>query len=287
MPDYSAVQERPAPLAGRVALVTGAARGQGRSHALRLARDGADIIAVDIAAQIPTVPFPMSTPADLEETARLVRGTGRQIAAIPCDVRDRVGLATAVRTGVEQLGRLDVVVANAGIFGYGSLDGLSETEFRDVLDVNLIGMWHTITVALPFLREHGDGGSIVLCSSTAALKGMAGIGHYVVAKHGVTGLLRTAAIELAPESIRVNSVHPSAVDTPMIQNDATYAVFGADLPPEQRTREAMAGRLGALNKLPVPWLEPDEVSAVVAWLASDEARHITGSEFKIDAGESL
>lgn len=274
-------------LDGKVALITGAARGQGRSHAVRLAQEGADIIAVDIARQIDTVPFEMATPEDLEETARLVKATGRRIVVSQTDVRDGAALTEAVAAGVAELGRLDIAVANAGIFGFGTLDTMSEQQFRDMIDVNLIGKWHTLQAAVPAIRAGGRGGSIVMCSSTAGLKGMAGFGHYVTAKHGVVGLMRTAAIELAPESIRVNTIHPSAVDTPMIQNAPTYALFAPDLPPEERTREAIAPRYQTLNKLPIPWVEPIDVSNAVAWLVSDEARYVTGTELKIDAGEEL
>lgn len=274
-------------MAGKVAVVTGAARGQGRSHALRLASEGADIIAIDICRQIDTAPFEMPGPEDLLETERLVKDEGRRVVAIRADVRDYDALSDAVKEGVAQLGRLDTVVANAGIFGVGPIDGFTEQQFRDVIDVNLIGMWHTIKATVGAIRAGGNGGSIILCSSTAGLHAIPYSGHYVTAKHGVQGLMRTAATELAPDSIRVNTVNPSAVDTPMIMNDATYAMMAPHLAPEQRTREAIAAVYQTLNKMPVPWLEPVDVSNAVLWLASDESRYVTGTELKVDAGEAL
>ncbi len=271
---------------GKVALVTGAARGQGRSHALRLAQEGADIIAVDLAGQIDSVPYAMSTPADLDETVRQVEALDRRIVARRADVRDFAALSTAVDEGVAELGGLDIVSANAGIFSFGTLDALTDEEWNDMIAVNLTGVWHTVKSAIPHLRANG-GGSVVLTSSTAGLLAIENIGHYVSAKHGVVGLMKTAALELARDGIRVNSVHPTSVDTDMIQNAATYELFAPDLPPSERTKDVLAPRFQAMNVLPVPWVEPVDISNAVLWLASDEARYVTGLELKVDAGQTL
>jgi len=271
---------------GKVAFVTGAARGQGRSHALRLAQEGADIIAVDIAEQIDSVPYGMSTPADLEETVRQVEALDRRIVATKADVRDFAAVKGALDDGVAQLGRLDIVSANAGIFSFGTLEELDDTTWNDMLGVNLTGVWHTVKAAIPHLKAAG-GGSVVLTSSVAGLKGSPNIGHYVSAKHGVVGLMRTLALELAPDRIRVNSVHPTTVNTDMIQNDAAYELFAPDLPAEQRTRETLGERFAAINGLAIPWVEPVDISNAVLWLASDEARYVTGVTLPIDAGSML
>jgi SDR family mycofactocin-dependent oxidoreductase len=268
---------------GKVAFVTGAARGQGRSHALRLAQEGADIIAVDIAAQIDSVPYPMSTPDDLAETVRQVEALDRRIVATQADVRDFGALKAALDDGVAQLGRLDIVAANAGIFSFGTLEELDDATWDDMIGVNLTGVWHAAKAAIPHLRASG-GGSIVLTSSTAGLMAIPNIGHYTSAKHGVVGLMRTLALELAPDMIRVNSVHPTTVNTDMIQNAATYALFAPDLPEDQRTKEVVGERFASLNALPIPWVEPVDISNAVLWLASDEARYVTGVTLPVDAG---
>jgi SDR family mycofactocin-dependent oxidoreductase len=269
---------------GKVAFVTGAARGQGRSHALRLAQEGADIIAVDIESQIDSVPYPMSTPGDMEETVRQIEALDRRIVATQADVRDFEAVKAAVDDGVAQLGRLDIVAANAGIFSFGSMEELTEEQWSDMLDVNLTGVWHAAKAAIPHLKASGNGGSIVLTSSTAGLMAIPNIGHYVAAKHGVVGLMRTLALELAPDMIRVNSVHPTSVDTDMIHNDATYALFAGDLPLAERTRDVVGERFQTLNALPIKWVEPVDISNAVLWLASDEARYVTGVTLPVDAG---
>jgi len=273
-------------VAGKVAFITGAARGQGRSHAIRLAQEGADIIAVDLAGQVATVPYPMATPEDLAETVREVEALDRRIVATQADVRDFGALKAALDDGVAQLGRLDIVSANAGIFSFGTLEELDDTTWQDMIDVNLTGVWHTAKAAIPHLRAAG-GGSIVLTSSTAGLQALPNTGHYNSAKHGVVGLMRTLALELAPDMIRVNSVHPTAVDTDMIQNSATYALFAADLPEAERTKDALAPRFQGLNVLPIPWVEAVDISNAVLWLASDEARYVTGVTLPVDAGLTI
>ena len=273
---------------GKVAFITGAARGQGRSHAVRLAQEGADIIAVDICAPIPSVDryYPGATEADLAETVREVEALDRRIVATKADVRDFGQVKAALDDGVAQLGRLDIVSANAGIFSFGTMDALTEDEWDDMVDVNLKGVWHTAKAAIPHLRAN-KGGSMILTSSTAGIHAIPNIGHYVAAKHGVVGLMKTLAMELAPDWIRVNSVHPTSVDTDMIQNAAAYELFAPDLPPDERTREVAAERFGTLSLLPIPWVEPVDISNAVLWLASDEARYVTGLELKVDAGETL
>ncbi len=269
-------------LEGKVAFVTGAARGQGRSHAVRLAEEGADIVAVDIASQIDTVPFPMATPDDLAETVEQVEALDRRIVARQADVRDYEALKAALDDGVARLGRLDIVAANAGIVSYGSAEELTEQAWQDVIDVDLTGVWHTVKAAIPHLRAAG-GGSVVITSSDGGLEGSPNVAHYTAAKHGVVGLMRTLANELAPDLVRVNTVHPSAVDTDMIQNQAAYHLF---LPDHQGdiTREEVAPALQTVNALPVPWLEPLDISNAVLFLASDEARYITGVTLPVDAG---
>lgn len=270
-------------LDGKVAFVTGAARGQGRSHALRMAQEGADIIAVDITSQVGSVPYAMATPDDLAETVRQIEALDRRIVATQADVRDFGQLKAAVDKGVAQLGRLDIVSANAGIFSFGTMEELDDTTFGDVIAINLTGVWHTAKAAIPHLRAAG-GGSMILTSSSAGVKAIPNSGHYVAAKHGVIGLMRTLALELAPDMIRVNTVNPTAVDTDMIQNSATYALFAPDLPVEERTKETLGGRFAMMNALPIPWVEPVDISNAVLWLASDEARYVTGVVLPIDAG---
>jgi len=269
-------------LEGKVAFVTGAARGQGRSHAIRLAEEGADIIAVDIASQIDTVPFPMATPDDLAETVKEVEALDRRIVASQADVRDYDAVKAALDTGVAQLGRLDIVAANAGIVSFGAAEELTEQAWRDVIDVNLTGVWHTVKAAIPHLRAAG-GGSIIITSSGAGLKGTPNLAHYVAAKHGLVGLMRTLANELAPDLVRVNTVHPGSVDTDMIHNQALYHLFLPDRQGEI-TRAQAAPAFQSLSALPIPWMESVDISNAVLFLASDEARYITGVTLPVDAG---
>jgi (+)-trans-carveol dehydrogenase len=267
---------------GKVAFITGAARGQGRSHAIRLAQEGADIIAVDLCQQIDSVPYPMATPEDLAQTVKEVEALDRRIVASQADVRDYDAVKAAVDAGVAELGRLDIVSANAGIFSLGRMDEMAEQAWQDMIDTNLTGVWHAAKAAIPHLKAGGRGGSIVITSSAAGLMGMENIGHYVSAKHGLVGLMRTLTLELAPFSIRVNSLHPTTVNTPMIQNPATHALFRPDL--EHPTAEDAAESFLTLNALPVKWVEPVDISNALLFLASDEARYITGVMLPIDAG---
>ncbi|KKW63048.1 mycofactocin-coupled SDR family oxidoreductase [Mycolicibacterium elephantis] len=262
-------------LDGKVAFITGAARGQGRAEAVKLASEGAHIIAVDICDQIASVPYPLATADDLALTVKLVEDTGARIVARQADVRDQAGLASALQSGVDELGRLDIVVANAGIAPMQSgADG-----WRDVIDVNLTGVHHTVEVAIPTLVEQGEGGSIVLTSSVAGLIGVGsddpGAIGYVAAKHGIVGLMRIYANLLAQHSIRVNSVHPAGVDTPMINNEATRQWLGSIA---EKTPQEMG------NALPVQVLQAEDIANAVAWLVSDSARYVTGVALPVDAG---
>ncbi|MBD0021710.1 mycofactocin-coupled SDR family oxidoreductase [Gordonia pseudamarae] len=270
-------------LDNKVALVTGAARGQGRSHAIRLAEEGADIIAIDICAKVGTTDYKGATPDDLEETARFVEKTGRRALTSIVDVRDLVGLERAVQEGIAEFGRLDAVVANAGIFSSAPLHELTETQWDEMVDINLTGVWKTMRATVPHLIEQGEGGSIILISSTGGLQGFPNFAHYVAAKHGVTGLARTAANELGAHGIRCNSVHPTSVLTDMIDHEAMYRLFRPDLehPTHEDFREACES---GMNLLPTPWVEAGDISNAVVWLASDASRYVTGVALPVDAG---
>jgi (+)-trans-carveol dehydrogenase len=271
---------------GKVAFISGAARGQGRAHAVRLAQEGADIIAVDICKQIDSVAIPLSTPEDLAETADLVKGHNRRIYTAEVDVRDYAALKAAVDAGVEQLGRLDIIVANAGIGNGGNtLDKTSEEDWTDMIDVNLGGVWKTVKAGVPHILSGGRGGSIILTSSVGGLKAYPHTGHYVAAKHGVVGLMRTFAVELGQHMIRVNSVHPTNVNTPLFMNEPTMKLFRPDL--ENPGPEDLKVIAQMMHTLPVGWVEPEDVSNAVLFLASDEARYITGVTLPIDAGSCL
>jgi SDR family mycofactocin-dependent oxidoreductase len=271
---------------GKVALVTGAARGQGRSHAVRLAEEGADIIAVDVADQIDEAPYPLPTPEDLAETVNLVEKHGRRIVARQADVRDFAALDAAVADGVSELGPVGIVVANAGISQRGiPVWEMSEEQWRAVIDINLTGVWHTVKAALPSMIEAGQGGAVVLTASSTSIKARAGLGAYVTAKHGLTGLMRTMAVELAAHRIRVNTVNPTSVPTGMLLSDRVFQLFRPDL--ENPTVDDAMDGFRSLNALPVPWVEPVDISNAVVWLASDEARYVTGIVLPVDAGSVI
>lgn len=266
---------------GKVVFITGAARGQGRNHAVRFAQEGADVIAVDVCAQIATVEYPLATPQDLDETVAQVESHGGKIVARQADVRDQGALEKAVREGVAELGRLDYIVANAGVGVLSAEVSDPIATFRDVLDVNLVGVWNTVEAAISTLVEQGSGGSIVLISSTAGLKGVGGVGAggqaYTASKHGVVGLMRNLAINHAEHNIRVNTIHPTGVATPMIQNDVI-----------QRLLNDSPDLIGATdNLLAVPLVDPDDISNAVLWLCSDEARYLTGVALPVDAGFTI
>jgi SDR family mycofactocin-dependent oxidoreductase len=265
-------------LEGKVAFITGAARGQGRSHAIRLAAEGASIIAVDICAQIGTVPYPMATPEDLADTVKEVEALDRRIVARQADVRDEAGLRAAFDAGVAELGPVDIVLANAGIAPM----SLHETHdaWQDVIDVNLTGVFNTVEIAIPSMIQRGQGGAIVLISSTAGNNGIGGPTRggrgYTASKHGVVGLMRSYANSLAPHRIRVNSVHPTGVRTPMAVNEAMQEFVAAD----PSMSDAFA------NALPVDMVESIDISNAIAWLVSDDARYVTGIILPVDAGFS-
>jgi (+)-trans-carveol dehydrogenase len=271
---------------GKVAFITGAARGQGRSHAVRLAQEGADIIAVDICEAIPENPYDPATEEDLAETVRQVEALDRRIVAEKADVRDYGQLKSVVDRGVAELGRLDIVSANAGISGSpNKSEDIPDDEWTNMLDINLSGVWRTVKAAIPHLRAGGRGGSIVLTSSDAGLFAYENVAHYVSAKHGVVGLMRTLALELAPDMIRVNSIHPTTVDTDMVQNEKIYGLFRPDL--EHPTKQDFADAATQMNALPIPWVEAVDISNALLWLASDEARYVTGVALPVDAGAAV
>jgi len=272
---------------GKVAFITGAARGQGRSHAVRLAQEGADIIAVDLLGTVGTVGYPLATQEDMDETVRQVEALDRRIIASKADVRDSAALKAAVDDGVAQLGRLDIVLANAGIASFAPVDEMTDEMWDDMIDVNLTGVFKTVRAALPHLKAGGNGGAIVLTSSTAGIKGLANLAHYVAAKHGVVGLVKTLANELAPHMIRVNSVHPTSVDTTMIHNQQTYALFRPDKAPSDVTRDDVGEAFQIMNALPIQWVEPVDISNAILWLVSDEARYVTGVQLPVDAGSVI
>ncbi|GAA3396801.1 mycofactocin-coupled SDR family oxidoreductase [Cryptosporangium minutisporangium] len=271
---------------GKVAFVTGAARGQGRSHAVRLAQEGADVLAVDVCAQIDSVPYAMATEADLVETARLVEALDRRVVTRVADVRERAQLAAAVQAGVAELGHLDVVVANAGISPIGN--SVPAIGWFDTVSTNLVGVINTLEAAFPHL---GAGASIVVTGSMAAFMpgavdsaGPGGAG-YAHAKRAVARLVHDLALQLAPLSIRVNAVHPGNIATPMLLNDMMYRVFRPDL--ENPTREDAEPAFGSMHKLPVNTLDPVDISEAVLYLASDAARYVTGQQLRVDAGALL
>jgi len=271
-------------LEGKVAFITGAARGQGRSHAVRLAQEGADIIAVDICAQMGSVGYPMATEEDLAETVRQVEALDRRIVASVADVRDSAALKGAVDEGVAQLGRLDIVLANAGIATFGPVEDLTDDDWDEMIGVNLTGVFKTVRAAVPHIKAGGRGGAIVLTSSTAGIKGLANLAHYVAAKHGVVGLMKTMANEFAPDMIRVNSVHPTSVNTDMIHNEETYGLFRPDKPKSEVTREEAGESFKTMNALPIEWVEPVDISNAILFLVSDDARYVTGVQLPVDAG---
>jgi SDR family mycofactocin-dependent oxidoreductase len=263
-------------LDGQVAFITGAARGQGRAHAIRLASEGADIIGIDICQQMEAVPYPMSTRDDLDETARAVEALGRKIVVNEADVRDVASLQKAFDDGVSQLGAVTVVVANAGI-GPGGMAS-AEVQWDEVVGVNLTGVWNTGRVAIPQMIENGKGGSIILTSSTGGLTGspsdVPGMLGYTAAKHGVIGLMRSWANFLAKYYIRVNSVAPTTVRTPMANNGDVSLIL-------QHVPE-LANSL--TNAIPVEAVDAEDVAGAVAWLASADARYVTGTVIPVDAG---
>jgi SDR family mycofactocin-dependent oxidoreductase len=273
----------------KVVFITGAARGQGRSHAVHLAEEGADIIAVDICEDILSNEYPLARPEDLDETARLVEKSGRRIVPIQADVRDRAALSAALGRGVAELGKLDVVVANAGICPLG--EGLPVEAFVDAVDVDLVGVINTVHVSLPHLRE---GASIIMTGSVAGLlssaasgsgpQGLGGAG-YNLAKRVIVEYSTTLAVKLAPKAIRVNAVHPTNCNTDMLQSEPMYKTFRPDLA-DPTVEEAEVG-FRSMQAMPIPWVEPSDISYAVVYLASDESRYVTGMQLRVDGGATI
>jgi len=272
-------------LEGQVAFITGAARSQGRSHALALAGEGADIIAIDIARDVETVPYPGATPEDLAETVRQVEALDRRIIASEVDIRDSAGLKSAVDVGVAELGRLDIVIAQAGISVPAPTLEMDDETWDTMIDVNLTGQFKSIRAAVPHVLAGGRGGSVVITSSVAALKANANIAHYSAAKAGLIGLMQVLALELAPQSVRVNTIHPTTVNTAMVLNDATYRLFRPDL--ENPTRADYEEAARQMNKMPTSGLESQDLSNTVLWLVTDTGRYVTGQQIVVDAGAML
>ena len=271
-------------LTGQVALVTGAARGQGRSHALALAEAGADIIAVDACTDVATAPYPLAGPEDLEATAKEIEQLDRRVIAVRTDVRDGAGLDAAVEQGLAELGRLDILVANAGIWALGRLWEITDAQWQEMLDINLTGTWRSVKAVVPAMIAQKRG-AIVLTSSVNGFEAGAGMTHYVAAKHGVLGLMKNAAIELGPYNIRCNAVCPGFVDTKMNEWQGAYDMMAGHEggTPQDRTDAAynwtaLAGR-GALP--------PSTISRSVVFLASDDARDITGVALPVDGGHAI
>ena len=276
-------------LEGKVAFITGAARGQGRSHAVRLAEEGADIIAVDLCEQIESNPYPLATPEDLDETVNLVEKLGRRIVARKADVRERGELAAALAEGVDELGRLDIVVANAGILPM-SMGDPDPFDFVDATDVDLIGVMNAVAAAYPHLP---DASSIIVTGSNAAMlpnttdnpamgPGSAGYGW---SKNTIMGYVEQLALAVAPRFIRVNAVHPTNVNTHLLHNDGLYSVFRPDI--ENPTLEDVLPSFTSFQAMPIPYVEPVDISNLVLFLASDESRYITGEQIRVDAGSLL
>jgi SDR family mycofactocin-dependent oxidoreductase len=274
---------------GKIAFVTGAGRGQGRSHCVRLAEEGADIIAVDICAPIETMNYPLATPEDLEQTAKEVLATGRRIMARQADVRERPALETTLQEGISEFGRLDVVVANAGICPMKPDPTLCKA-FVDAVDTDLIGTMNTVAVSLPHLQA---GASIIVTGSTAGMMkgttemmgGSTGGVGYSYAKQTIIRYVEVLALQLAPHFVRLNAIHPTNCDTHLLHNDDIYRAFRPDL--QQPTREDAVAAIPVMHAMPIPYIDPSDVSALVAFLGSDESRYITGLNIRIDAGAML
>jgi SDR family mycofactocin-dependent oxidoreductase len=267
-------EDRTGRVAGKVALVTGAARGQGRSHAVRLAAEGADVIAVDVCGPVADIEYDTATPDDLAVTARLVTEAGGRVVTRVVDVRDAQGLAGAVADGVAELGRLDISVANAGVCSIQRWDEVTPELWDTVVGINLTGVWNTCVASIPHLLEAG-GGSMILVSSAAGLKGLPFLTPYVASKHGLVGIMRSLSNELASHHIRVNSLHPTGVDTPML-----VGMVGLT----DRLESTPELRPLFDNALPVDLVQPEDISNSVVFLASDEARYVTGLTMTVDAG---
>lgn len=277
--------ERTGRMAGKVALITGAGRGMGRAHAVRIAREGGDVVLMDLCREVESTPYGMSGEEDLAETVRLVEEAGGRALARPGDVRDQAALDALVAAGVAELGPIDVVVPNAGLVSFGPAWELTEDQWTTTIDVLLTGVWHTVKAAIPTMIEAGNGGSIVIIGSSVGSKAAKGIAHYVAAKHGLVGLCKTLALELAEHYIRVNLVAPGSTHTEMAGSDAIIRFRRPDL--ESPTVDDADESLRGDHLLPVRWAEPDDISAAVTWLCSSEANFITGAILPVDSGWSI
>jgi (+)-trans-carveol dehydrogenase len=263
---------------GKVAFITGAARAQGRSHAVRLAEEGADIIAIDLCENAQTVEYELSTKEDLDDTVIAVEKLGRRIIADRADVRDQGALQAVVDRGIAEFGHLDIVAASAGIFNNGPFTEVTDDQWSEMIDINLNGVYNTLKVTVPQLISQGSGGSVILTSSVGGVVGWPNMVPYVTAKHGVIGLMHSLANELGPHRIRVNAIAPTAVNTPMIQNPFSWRSMGVD------NRDAYADVYRTLHPFPEPWIEARDVSNALLWLSSDEARFVTGITLPVDLG---
>lgn len=271
-------------LEGRVALITGAARGQGRAHALRLAREGADVVAVDIARDIDSVPYEMAREDDLEKTVALVEDLDRRCLAVQADVRSQEQLDGAVKRGISELGKIDILVANAGINSLAPFWEMSEETWQDMIDINLSGVWRSAKAVAPHMTERRQG-VIVMTASQASFEPTAQTAHYTSAKHGVIGLMKTVAVEMAPYGVRCNAVCPGAIDTVMINNPTLYKLFAGSGEPTRETAWESVRHYNLLNDRSM--LPPEAISNAVLWLVSDEAEHVTGVALPVDAGHMI
>lgn len=273
-------------LEGKVVLISGVARGQGRSHALHLASQGAAIVGFDICASLDSNPLPLATEADLEETARQVKGVGGHMVAVVADVRSFDAVSDVVADGVAEFGTINVILGNAAILGERANSWeQSEKVFRDVLDVNVIGVWNTIRAGLAPMLADDRGGSIIVTGSGASVKGLANIAPYVASKHALVGLVHTMARELGPRGVRVNGVLPGNANTDMFHNDAVRKMYLPDLP--EHDEEEFLRRAGAGSPMRIPFVEVSDVSEAVAFLAGDASRYITGTLLPVDGGTAI
>jgi SDR family mycofactocin-dependent oxidoreductase len=268
---------------GKTVLVTGGARGQGRSHALAFAQQGADIVTCDAVAPIDTVPYDLPSTQDLDETVRQVEDLDRRIVAVQADVRDPDALRSLVDQGIAELGGIDICLANAGIFTFGQIADMSDEMWQTMVDVNLTGVFNTMRAVLPHMRERGWG-RVIATSSMAGKMGFPNVGHYVATKWAVIGLVKSVAQEVAADGITVNAICPTGVATTMIHNDAAYRLFLPDM--ENPTKEDAEPAFAGLNAIPIPWVEVEDISNAMLFLASDEARYITGETIAVAAGQN-
>lgn len=271
-------------LDGKVAFITGAARGQGRAHALALAAEGADVFGIDVCADVDTVPYPMGTEDELAQTQRLVRDLGRRCETRVVDIRDAAALGSAVTAMIETYGRVDICVANAAVCAFGKTWELSDDQWNTVVETNLTGTFKTLRAVVPQLIKQGAGGRIVAISSGAGRIGVPNLSHYVASKWGLTGLVKSLALEVAEYGITVNAICPATVDTPMVHNDAFYGLFAPDV--ANPTREQVKDSYAAMNPMRVPWMDVSDIANAVLYLVSDGARYVNGTTLEVSAGGS-